>query len=132
MDVQCDFAGLRRPLPMLAVVTPGIPMTLTRLLAVTAAMAILAVDASPASAAERRVFHVRDYGAVPDGKTESGNAIRAAIAAAIAAAGTPDAPVEVVLEAGTYRVRHDSPRRGSCFPIHQATHVTVRGAGPAT
>jgi hypothetical protein len=96
------------------------------------AIASLATHGSSAAAAECRVFHARDFGAVPDGKTESGDAIRAALAAAIAAAGTSEAPVEVVLEAGTYRVRHDNRRRGCCFPIHQAAHLTVRGAGPAT
>ena len=79
-----------------------------------------------------RVFHVRDFGAVPDGKTDSGDAIRAAIAAAVGAAGTAEAPVKVVLDAGTYRAGHDNQRRGYCFPIHQAAHLTVRGAGPAT
>ncbi len=89
------------------------------------------LDAAPPPTAGDRVFHVRDFGAVPDGRTESGDAIRAAIAAAVAGAGTADAPVEVVLEAGTYRVRHDNPR-GYCFPIHQAANLTVRGAGPTT
>ena len=64
-------------------------------------------------------------------KTESGDAIRAAIAAALAAAGTSDAPVEVVLKAGTYRVRHKG-RQGYCFPIHQAVNLVVRGAGQNT
>jgi len=96
------------------------------------AIASLAANGSPASAAEGRVFHARDFGAVPDGKTESGDAIRAALAAALAAAGTAEAPLEVVLDAGTYRVRHDNRRRSCCFPIHQAAHLTVRGAGPAT
>jgi hypothetical protein len=92
----------------------------------------LAANGEPASAAEGRVFHVRDFGAVPDGTTDSGDAVRAAIAAAVAAAGTAEAPVEVVLDAGTYRVRRGNPRHEYCFPIHQAAHLTVRGAGPAT
>jgi len=96
------------------------------------AIASLAASGAAASAAESRVFHVREFGAVPDGKTDSGDAIRAAIAAALAAAGTAEAPVEVVLDAGAYRARHDNQRRGYCFPIHQAAHLTVRGAGPAT
>ena len=79
-----------------------------------------------------RIFHVHDFGAVADGTTDSGDAIRAAIAAAVVATGTAEAPVEVVLDAGSYRVRHDSHRRGYCFPIHQPAHLTVRGAGPAT
>jgi hypothetical protein len=79
-----------------------------------------------------RIFHVRDFAAVADETTDSGDAIRAAIAAAVAATGTAEAPVEVVLDAGNYRVRHDNQRRGYCFPVHQAAHLTVRGAGPAT
>lgn len=34
-----------------------------------------------------RIFHVRDFGAVADGTTDSGDAIRAAIAAAVAGFG---------------------------------------------
>jgi len=85
-----------------------------------------AFGASPPPADGGRSFHVRDYGAVPDGKTPSGAAIRAAIRAAMAAAETADASVEVVLEAGTYLVRHENPR-GYCFPIYQAANLTVRG-----
>ena len=85
----------------------------------------------PLLAAEGRVFHVRDFGAVPDGKTESGNAIRATIAAAMDAATAAGSPVEIVLAAGTYRVRPERPR-GACFPIHQAANLTVRGAGKDT
>lgn len=85
----------------------------------------------PLAAAESRVFHVRDFGAVPDGKTDSGNAIRAAIAAATEAAKAADSPVEVVLEAGTYRVRPERPR-DACFLIQQASNLTVRGAGKET
>jgi hypothetical protein len=87
--------------------------------------------ACPRSDSETRRFYVRDFGAVPDGQVESGDAIRAAITAAVAAIGTSESPVEVVLDAGTYRVQHESPR-GYCFPIHQAAHLTVRGAGAAT
>ena len=74
-----------------------------------------------------RVFHIRDFGAVADGKTDAGNGIRAAIAAAIASG----QPVEVRLEAGAYRVRPPAPRE-TCFPIHQATNLVVRGAGKST
>jgi hypothetical protein len=85
----------------------------------------------PLAAAESRVFRVRDFGAVADGKTDAGNAIRAAIAAAMEAAKAADSPVEVVLEAGTYRVRPERPR-DACFLIQQATNLTVRGAGKET
>ena len=74
-----------------------------------------------------RLFHVRDYGAVPDSETECGEAIRAAIQAAMAA----ETRAEVVLEAGTYRVQGARPR-GYCFPIRQAENLTIRGAGKAT
>ncbi|MBM4026742.1 MAG: right-handed parallel beta-helix repeat-containing protein, partial [Planctomycetes bacterium] len=40
-------------------------------------------------------------------------------------------PAEVLLDAGTYRVRPESPRQ-ACFPIHQATNLTIRGAGKST
>jgi hypothetical protein len=87
--------------------------------------------ASPPTGNGSQVFHVRDFGAVPDGKTESGTAIRAAIAAAVGAAKTPSAVVEIVLEAGTYRVRPENPRE-PCFPVQQAANLTVRGAGRDT
>ena len=74
-----------------------------------------------------RVLHVRDFGALADGKTDAGNGIRAAIAAAVASG----QPAEVVLDAGTYRVLPAAPRE-TCFPIHQATNLTVRGAGKST
>lgn len=86
---------------------------------------------APLLAAEGRVFHVRDFGAVPDGTTDSGNAIRATIAAAMDAATAAGSPVEIVLAAGTYRVRPERPR-GACFPIHQAANLTVHGAGKDT
>jgi hypothetical protein len=84
-----------------------------------------------ATARDTRVFHVRDYGAVADGRTESGAAIRAAIAEAIVAGNTTGRPVEIVLEAGTYLVQPERPRT-DCFPIRQATNLVVRGAGKAT
>jgi hypothetical protein len=86
---------------------------------------------APSFAAEGRLFHVRDFGAVPNGKTDSGSVIRAAIAAAMDAAKTAGSPVEVVLEAGTYRVQPERPR-GVCFPLHQTANLTVRGAGEDT
>ena len=84
-----------------------------------------------AAASDTRVFHVRDFGAVADGRTESGAAIRAAISEAIAAGNTSEQPVEIVLEAGTYLVRPERPRT-DCFPIRQAANLLVRGAGEAT
>lgn len=83
--------------------------------------------------ASPREFRVRDFGAVPDGKGDSGPAIRAAIRAAIAAATAAGAssPAEVVLEEGTYRVLPETPR-GYCFPIRGAAKLVVRGAGKST
>jgi hypothetical protein len=103
---------------------------------VTVALILLGVTFSasaglPLAAAESRVFHVRDFGAVADGKTDAGDAIRAAIAAAMEAANAADTPVEVVLEAGVYRVRPNRPRE-ACFGIYQASNLTVRGAGKET
>ena len=79
------------------------------------------------AAAGTRVVQVRDFGAKPDAAADAGPAIRAAIQAAIASG--PGA--EVVLEAGTYRVKPET-RRGTCFPIRQATNLVVRGAGQST
>ncbi len=74
-----------------------------------------------------RALNVRDFGALPDGQTESGAGIRAAIQAAIKA-GPGSA---VVLEAGIYRVKPPMPRE-ACFPIHGATNLVVRGAAKST
>jgi len=71
---------------------------LTLLLALATA---LGAQTPAAPAAAPRIFHVRDYGAKPDDHSDSGQAIRAAIQAAIASG--PGA--EVVLDAGVYRVK---------------------------
>lgn len=69
-----------------------------------------------------RTFHVRDYGAVPDGQTDAGPALRAALHAALAAGpGT-----EVRLDRGVYRVSPAAPRQ-ICLPVHQATNLVIRG-----
>ena len=90
-------------------------------------LANLAAEVSPSSAADRRVFHVGEFGAMADDKTDAGPGIRAAIAAAKASG----QPSEVQFGAGTYRVRPSAPRE-TCFPIHQATNLVVRGAGKST
>ncbi|MBM3495979.1 MAG: hypothetical protein FJX72_16895, partial [Armatimonadetes bacterium] len=78
-------------------------------------------------AGEVRVFHVRDYGAVADARTDC----RAAIGAAIGAAIASGVPAEVRLGAGTYRVVGGRP--GSyCFPIVGARDLTIRGDGRST
>jgi hypothetical protein len=93
-------------------------------------MAFAVHSASAAAAAAEstpRIFALREFGAVPDGTTEFGGAIRAAIAAAIAAG--PGS--EVVFEAGTYRVAPAAPRE-ACFPVQNARGLVIRGAGEAT
>lgn len=80
--------------------------------------------ARPASPPERK-FHVRDFGALPDGKTECGPAIREAIRAAIAAG--PGG--EVVLDGGVYRVKAADRY---CFRLLRAKDLTIRGAGAGT
>ncbi|MEK7674523.1 MAG: right-handed parallel beta-helix repeat-containing protein [Verrucomicrobiota bacterium] len=100
---------------------------MTRLVLSIALAATFVSAVSLSAAVPPRVFHVRDFGAKADGITDSGAAIRAAIAAAR----TSVPPAEVVLDAGTYRVRAEDPR-GYCFPIHQATNLVMRGAGKAT
>jgi hypothetical protein len=105
-------------------------MILAKTSSITLAFALTAASASAASAVATtpsRLIHVRDFGAVADGMTDAGNGIRAAIAAAVASG----QPAEVVLDAGTYRVRATAPRE-TCFPIHQATNLVVRGAGKLT
>jgi hypothetical protein len=94
-----------------------------------AAVACGAITTTAAS--DTRVFRVRDFGAVADGRTESGAAIRAAIAAAMTAGNTPELTAEVLFDAGTYIVRPERPRT-DCLPIRQATNLVVRGAGRST
>ena len=89
--------------------------------------ALFTSSSSSAAQPADRTFSVRDFGGLPDSQTESGDAIRAALQAAVKAG--PGS--EIVLEAGTYRVRPAVPRE-ACFPIHGATNLVVRGAGQAT
>jgi len=95
------------------------------------ALWVMAASASTAVLTHQTIasstFNVRDFGAVADGQTESGAGIRAAFQAAIKAG--PGS--EVVLEAGTYRVKPAVPRE-ACFPIHGATNLVMRGAGRST
>lgn len=102
----------------------------TRLLWVAACVAATTTLAS-GEIQNPRAISVREYGAVADGQTDAGPGMRAAIEAAKAAA-TSEAPVEVVLDAGTYRVLPADERSGYCLPVHGAKHVTIRGAGPTT
>jgi hypothetical protein len=87
---------------------------------------LLALIPSGASA-QGAAVSARDHGALPDGEGDSGNAIREAIAAAMA--GGPGS--EVALEAGVYRVGPPGDG-GYCFPVHEAQGLTIRGVGPET
>jgi hypothetical protein len=69
-----------------------------------------------------RVFRVEEYGAVADGATDAGPAIRRAIQAA-AAFGER---AEVRLGPGRYRVRAEGNAR-ICFPVVRAKNLTIRG-----
>jgi len=123
--------------PPRAAIGPTVHTALCRLLTVHSAppsvwlrrlsIAILLWFSSLAAEAALRVFAVRDSGAVPDGQTESGEAIRSALQAALKAGpGT-----EVVFEAGTFRVKPPAVRE-ACFLIRHATNLVVRGAGKPT
>jgi hypothetical protein len=69
-------------------------------------------------------FQVKDYGAVGDGKTDDGPAIRKAIAAAIAAA----KPATVLFEKKTYRVEKQDDRWES-FVLEGAKDILIDGQG---
>ncbi|NLH98543.1 MAG: hypothetical protein GX446_03520 [Chthonomonadales bacterium] len=79
------------------------------------------------AAASPKVFYVRDFGAIADGRTDCRDAVLAAIAAATASGG----PAHVVFGEGVYRLTA-SGRQGYCLPISQASNVTIRGAGRRT
>jgi hypothetical protein len=96
--------------------------------AVVLTMAVAAeAAAAPEAAAPRRRVPVGDFGALPGAGKDATEAIRAAIAAAIAAG--PDA--EVTLEGGEYRVGAGAAA-GYCFPVHGADGLTIRGVGRDT
>jgi hypothetical protein len=74
-----------------------------------------------------RQFHVRDYGARPDPRVDSGPGVRAAIAAAMASGG----PAEVILGEGVYRVSR-GPDEAYALAVVAARDLTVRGQGSST
>jgi hypothetical protein len=106
-------------MPRLAQITATAPLIILT--------AIASVPFDCHAADELRIFRVHDYGALPDGETECGTAIRKAIQAAI----DSKVPAEVVLDAGTYRVKSDGAR-SYCFSAHQAEGLLIRGTGRAT
>lgn len=91
------------------------------MLTVTLASSMPDVGRSP------RVFRVRDYGAVADGRSDCTAAVNAAIAAAVASR----SPAEVRFDEGKYRITATG-RHGYCIPITQAADLTVRGRGKPT
>jgi len=96
-------------------------MILKFLPAVLLACAPAVVFAAPSPAAvSPRAFYVRDYGAAPNGTNDAGEAIRAAVRAAV----TSGVPAQVVFDSGTYRVRGEEPR-GICLPIHRTKRLTT-------
>jgi hypothetical protein len=87
----------------------------------------ISIAALAASLCVGQSFNSRDFGAIPDGRSDSGEAIRAALKKAISA----QQPSEIVLDAGVYRVAPERP--GSpCLPINGADGLVVRGAGRET
>lgn len=72
------------------------------------------------------IFYVENFGAVPDvPSADSTDAIRSAIAAAIATQG----PAEVVFGGGHYRVVCGNPIKNHCFNLDGAQNITLRGLG---
>ena len=80
-----------------------------------------------------QVFHVNDFGAVPDGQQNSRDAILKAIAAAKASGGA----AEVVFSAGTYRIETEFVKKDGfflphCIEISGAKDLRIRGTGGKT
>lgn len=88
---------------------------------------ILALLLATQSATEGHTLHVRDYGASPGTAADSGPAIRAAIADAMAREGQ----AIVQLEAGTYRIAPESGA-DAALPIRDAQNVSLKGAEGGT
>ena len=74
-----------------------------------------------------KAFFVADYGAVADGTTDAIEPVRRALREAVAW----DGPVQVVFDEGVYRVIGAEGER-TCFEIHLATDLVVRGTGTKT
>ena len=102
--------------------------TLSKLLtlAFIIAVATSSIHSYAASKAVK-VFDVATYGAVGDGKTDSGLGIRRAIADAIECG----VPAEVRLGPGKYRVSGD-PEKKAALVIFGAKDLVLRGAGTKT
>jgi len=101
-----------------------------RMLFVAAAMIVAAAFARAGSQG-RRVFNVSDFGAVANSVTDSGPAIREAIAAAIACG----QPADVVFGDGSYRV--GSTKVNAWWPksaivVMGAKDLVLRGSGKTT
>ncbi|MGF1449698.1 MAG: glycosyl hydrolase family 28-related protein [Opitutales bacterium] len=85
-------------------------------------LATLAVSALHAESVAENVFHVRDFGALPDDTADDTAAIRQAIRAAEREGGT------VVFEAGTYLCAPQKIEETEIFRIRQG-NLTLQGAG---
>lgn len=72
-----------------------------------------------------RVFHVDAFGAVPDGKTDSGPAIRQAFEAALQV----PPPTEVRFSAGRYLASPIEGDEGRTFVLEDARELTIAGEG---
>ncbi len=94
----------------------------TGLLGLLATLAALAPLSAWADAATENVFHVRDFGALPDDTTDDTLAIRKAIGQAERDGGT------VVFEAGTYLCAPQEIDEKSVFRIRRS-NVTLQGQG---
>ncbi len=81
----------------------------------------------PAQSRSRKIFHIRDYGALPNSQADAGPALRAAVQAALRHGG----PAEVVLDGGEYRIRPER-RESYCVTVSRARDLTIRGQGAAT
>ena len=80
-----------------------------------------------------RVFHVDDFGAMPDGEQNSCDAILKAVAAAKLSGGA----AEVVFGAGTYRIETEFVKKTGfflphCIEIHGAKDLCIRGTSGKT
>lgn len=85
-------------------------------------MLTVTVIALGVHAAPVKTFRVEDYGAIADGKTDCGPAIRKAVSEAIASGG----PAEVVIGPGRFIIHPENVGQ-YCVPVYKAKDLTIRG-----